>query len=645
MCILGCDNKPYKESSATSNTQYGTIGEDPKSMDPSFAYDSLSLSILGSIYDTLLQYSYLKRPYQVEPSLAAKMPEPILAKEGEDLPGPYGFRITLKKGLRFQDDPCFEATRGEGRPVNTNDFIFSLKRLADPAVNSPVRSIFTEKIAGLAEFNKENQKLFKKLKEEGKEPAADYSMEVSGIRKINDLVFEVYLTEAYPQFLYWLAMPFTTPIPREAVAYYDSEKFPGRVDFKDHPVGTGAYFLKEYRKGQRMVLAHNQNFREDFYPSDGEPGDKEAGLLDDAGKRMPFVDEFVISLVKESIPRWYMFRQGYLDGSGIPNESFDRVITAEGTLSENMASKGIRLFKAKRLVTYYYAFNMDDPLVGKNKKLRQAMGCAINTAEYIDLYLNKLATVAQSPLPPGIFGYDSGYRNRFRFYDLDKARGLLEEAGYEDGIDPETGEPLVITFDTSDTSASGRQVTRWLTSQIEEVGIRLKVVVNDWNTHQQKADVGNFQFIRYGWLADYPDPENFLFLLASENKRPGVNYANFFNDEYDALFNKMKGMVSHGEEGTKRKAIIRDMLKILEEECPWVPSHHSETFSLVHDWNMNVKLHGPGHNLRKYKRIDATARAAKRKEWNKPKYEWVALTLCVLFALTLPGFFYVRGRR
>lgn len=614
-------------------------------MDPSFAYDSLSLSILGSVYDTLLQYSYLKRPYQVEPSLAAKMPEPILATEGDNLPGPYGFRITLKKGLRFQDDPCFESTGGKGRAVTTDDFIYSLKRLADPAVNSPVRSIFIEKIAGLAKFDEENQKLFRKLKEEGKEPAADYSMDVSGVRKIDDLVFEVYLTEAYPQFLFWLAMPFTTPLPREAVEYYASEKYPGRVDFKDHPVGTGAYVLKEYRKGQRMVLTRNPNFREDFYPSEGEPGDKETGLLDDAGKQMPFIDEFVISMVKESIPGWYMFRQGYLDGSGVPNESFDRVITAEGTLSKSMASKGIRLFKARRLVTYYYAFNMDDPLVGKNKKLRQALGCAINTVEYIDLYLNKLATVAQSPLPPGLFGYDPEYKNQYRVYDLDKARRLLEEAGYKNGIDPGTGEPLSLTFDTSDTSASGRQVTRWLTSQIEKVGIKLNVVVNDWNTHQQKADVGNFQFIRYGWLADYPDPENFLFLLTSDNKRPGVNYANFHNAEYDALFNQMKGMLSHGEEGIKRLAIIKDMLKILEEECPWVPSHHAENFSLVHDWNKNVKLHDPGHNLRKYQRIDAAARAAKRDVWNKPRYEWVAVAIGLLFALTLPGFFYVRSRR
>ena len=663
--VSGCSNNPYPRHDASGNVHYGSISEDPKSLDPTFAYDSLSLSIIGSIYDAPLQYSYLKRPYQVEPSLAAKMPEKIEADDADlerevdggaltheerlgssaSRPSAHGYRIEIKKGLRFQDDACFEETHGRGREVKSDDFLFALKRIADPTVICPVRSILGEKIVGLNEFFHENKKLIKKRKEQGQRPCADFSMPVKGLRRIGDYTFEVYLTEPYPQFLYWLAMPFTAPIPHEAVEYYDSRNNPDRRDFKDHPVGTGAYRLKEYRKGHRMVLERNPNFREEVFPSEGDPGDREAGMLADAGKRLPFVDEWVLTVVKESIPRWNLFRQGYMDGSGVPREAFDRVITPEGDLSEAMKQRDIRLHRAKRLLTYYYAFNMDDPVVGANRKLRQAISHAINTAEYLELYQNGLGTVAHSPIPPGMFGYDAEYRNRYRQYDLKKAKALLAEAGYEGGIDPKTGEPLVISYDTSANDASGRQATRWLVKQFENLHLSLRVVVNDWNTHQQKADDGNFQIILFGWIADYPDPENFLFLLHSENRRPGVNYANYSNRDYDGLFDQMKSMSCIGEEGQRRQGIVRKMIDILEEDCPWVPSLHPESYSLEHTWMGNVKLHGPGHNLRKYRRLDPQLRTQLRKEWNRPNYAVICTLLGLVVLGALPAFWMVRRWR
>jgi ABC-type transport system substrate-binding protein len=310
-----------------------------------------------------------------------------------------------------------------------------------------------------------------------------------------------------------------------------------------------------------------------------------------------------------------------------------------------MRQEGIRLFRSKRLTTYYYAFNMDDPVVGANRALRQALGCAIDTAEYLDLFQNGLGTVAQSPIPPGISGYDPDYRNPNRQYDLNRAKALLAEAGYRDGKDPDTGEPLVIRYDTSANDASGRQATRWLVKQFEKLNIRLEVVVNDWNTQQQKADDGNFQVIGFAWLADYPDPENFLFLLHSENRRPGVNYANYDNKRYDGLFNRMKNMGSAGEEGQRRQVIIREMLAILEKDCPWVPNYHPEGFSLAHAWHGNMKLHGPGQNLLKYQKLDAATRAKLRKEWNRPNARAVGLLLAILVLAALPALWLVRRKR
>lgn len=669
LLFIGCTNNPYREDDTRESIRYSSIDEDPKSLDPSFAYDSLSLEIVSPIYETLLQYSYLKRPYQLEPALAEQMPEretylyrgesPASEEEAalEEVErarplGPetesrgernliqreaFRYRITIKKGLRFQDDACFEATGGKGREVKTDDFIYAFKRMADPTVTCPVRAILGEKIAGLNAFYFANKKRIQELKEEGKRPEADYGLPVAGLRRVDDTTMDVLLTEKYPQFLYWLAMPFTTPIPQEAVAYYDSSRFPGRPEFRDHPVGTGGYVLKDYQKGRRIQLERNPNFRLEQYPSEGDPGDSEAGLLEDAGRRLPLVDTWVFTTIKEAIPAWNLFRQGYLDTSGIPREFFDRVITREGGLSQQMQERGVRLYRSKQLTTYYFAFNLDDPVVGRNKKLRQAISSAIHTAEYIELYENGLGEVAQGPLPPGVFGYDPAYKNLYRQFDLEAARRLLAEAGYPGGIDSATGQPLQIRFDTAWNDSSGKQKIRWLVRQFESLNIKLEVIINDWNTQQQKADEGNFQFIGYGWLADYPDPENFLFLLHSDNRRPGVNLANYFNPEYDRLFDEMKGMSNEGDEGKQRSRIIHRMTRILEEDCPWVPNFHPESYSLVHCWCGPAKLHGPANNLLKYARVDPEVRARLRAEWNRPNYKTVWVAFGLLLALAFPA--------
>jgi len=641
--LAGCSNSPYPESDSTKNIYYGSIPEDPKSLDPSNSYDTLSARILDPVCECMLQYAYLKRPYALEPALAARMPERrvyVYEASGKGRATirreAYRYTFFIKKGLRFQDDPCFTATGGKGREVKSDDFIYALKRLADPTVHCPVISILGRKIAGLREFYEYNRALTRDQAENNLPQKADFSKDVRGIRRIDDYTFDVSLTEKYPQFLYWMAMHFTAPIPHEAVGYYGEK-------FRDHPVGTGAYKIKEYVKGQRIVLARNPNFRRETYPTEGEPGDKERGLLRDAGKTLPFIDEFVYTIVKESIPRWNLFLQGYMDASGVPREAFDRVITEAGTLSDRMKAMGIQLAKAKELATFYYAFNMDDPLVGRNKKLRQAISCAINTAEYIELFENGLGEIAQSPLPPGIFGYAPKYRNPYRRFDLKHAKALLGEAGFPNGLTKE-GHRLSINYDTAATSAAGRQTVRWLINQFEALGIALNVITNDWATQQRKADSGNFQMISYGWMADYPDPENFLFLLLSKNERPGVNVANYKNPEYDRLFEQMKGMSNEGEEGQRRLAIIRRMVMILQEDCPWVPSLHTEGYVLFHEWYHNVKLHGPGSNLNKYLRIDPQLRAKRRAEWNRPRYGPVAIFFAVLLVAAIPAILSTRRR-
>ncbi len=288
--------------------------------------------------------------------------------------------------------------------------------------------------------------------------------------------FEIVLSETNPQILYWFAMPFTTPVPWEAVAYFDGRE--GRANLADTAVGTGPFRLSVYDKQLRYVLERNPTWwgaRPEnaaapgvVFPGDIAPEDIAEKRIDPAyvGRRMPFLDRVNFTRERESIPRFNKFLQGYYDDGGIIKESFDAIVQND-RLSPDMAKRGMRLDREVEPTTYYIGINMNDPVLGakggeRARKLRQAMSLAIDAERYLDLFLNGRGMPAQSPLPPGLFGYDAAYRNPYRKPDLAKARTLLEEAGYSGGIDPATRRPLKLTLDTGSASAQAQTRERVL---------------------------------------------------------------------------------------------------------------------------------------------------------------------------------------
>ena len=212
---------------------------------------------------------------------------------------------------------------------------------------------------------------------------------------------------------------------------------------------------------------------------------------------------------------------------------------------------------------------------------------AIDVQAAIDLFVSGLGTQAEFLIPPGIFGYEKDYRNPYRQYNVAAAKKLLAEAGYPNGIDPATNDRLSITFDNAATSAAGRQFVIFLKDQFNKIGIRLVSRSSRPEVWQDRVDRGDFQFTHYGWLADYPDPENFVFLLYGPNRRPGPNSAAYDNPEYNRLFEQMRSM----DDGPERLAIIRKMRDIAVEDCPWVFDDHAELLLLHYDWLRNMKRH------------------------------------------------------
>jgi ABC-type transport system substrate-binding protein len=607
------------------------------------------------------------------------------------------FEIRIRDDVRYQPHPAF-AQDAQGKPLyldlpeaeirkrftladftqtgtraaTAEDFVYQIKRLAHPRATSPIFGHIAEYIVGLKELGEQLRAENKKIvaAHRAKYGSTDKGLpwldlrdfDLSGVTLVDRFTFRIRIKGKYPQFMYWLAMPFFAPIPYEADRFYAQRGMnDGRNLTLDwYPVGTGPYMLTENNPNARMVLTRNPHFRGEIYPPDGEPGDGPAGLLADAGRKIPFIERIVFSREKEGIPYWNKFLQGYYDKSGIASDNFDQAIqfSVEGqaTLTPEMERKGINLRTAVGTSTFYLAFNFLDSTVGglsdRAKKLRQAIAIAVDFEEFISIFQNGRGIPAMGPIPPGLFGYREGREGiNPVVYDwvgdkpqrkpLAVAQKLLAEAGYADGRDEKSGQPLVLYLDTVSRGPGDAPRLDWYRRQFAKLKITLEVRATDWNRFQEKIRGGNTQIFFLGWNADYPDPENFMFLLngaQSRAKTGGENAANYQNSQYDRLFDRMKNL----DNGPERQAIIDQMLAIVREDTPWAGGLHPKEYGLSHRWVANLKPNQMARNGLKYQRIDPALRAASREAWNQPVLWPIAAALAVLVALTIPA---IRGYR
>lgn len=682
-------NNPYPLEEGLQNILYTSFEERPKHLDPARAYSANELEIIAQIYEPPLQYAYLQRPYQLEPLAAIRLPKvTYLDHKGEvlkdnALESTIAFSvydIELRSDLVYQPHPAFvkkddgayrfhdlSAKDLEGiqrlqdfgavasRPVTADDYLYQIKRLAHPEVHSPVAEMMADLIVGLRPLGERLALDFEARRWEG--PWFDlrpYPLE--GVEVLDAHHIKIKIKGKYPQFRFWLAMPFFAPMPFEADAFYAQPELKAKnITLDWYPVGSGPYQLTENNPNRRMVLERNPSFHEDLYPRVGEPKDEALGLLKDGGQRLPLIDKVTFVLEKETIPYWSKFLEGYYDASGLASDNFDQAIQFSGVgqaeLTEDLLSKGIHLDTAVTASIFYLGFNMQDPVVGgldpAHTKLRQAISLAIDEEEFIAIFMNGRGVPAQGMLPPGIFGHLEGEAGMNPFvYDwvmgspkrkpLSEAERLLQEAGYPHGIDPKTQQPLVLYLDTTMSGADDKPLLNWYRKQLGKIGLQLVLRTTDYNQFQQKMANGNAQLFRWGWNADYPDPENFFFLLYGENAKAskgGENAANYKNPEFDRWFLAMRAM----DDDEKRLEIIQKMQAIVRHDAPWVFGVHPKSFSLRHAWYRNYKPNLMANNGLKYLRIDAALRAERRAEWNQPIFWPLALGLFLLIALIWPA--------
>ena len=223
---------------------------------------------------------------------------------------------------------------------------------------------------------------------------------------------------------------------------------------------------------------------------------------------------------------------------------------------------------------------------------------------------------------------------------LSAARELMREAGYQGGIDQETGQPLALNFEAVSRGPDDKARFNWLRKQFDKLGIQLIIRATDYNRFRDKMVKGTGQIYMWGWNADYPDPENFLFLLYGPNskaKNNGENTSNYSNPRFDRLFEKMKNMDNTPE----RQRIIDRMIGIARRDAPWIWGFHPKSFTLYHSWYKNVKPNLMANNTLKYKRVDAELRARLREKWNQPVLWPIYLVVLIIVAtLALAVLFY-----
>ena len=426
LALGACDgmpwNNPYVRADRDKSILYGSFSERPKHLDPVSSYSENEALFNAQIYEPVVQYHYLERPYTLVPLTAEEIPRAQYYDDAggrlvDDAPreqvASAVYRITIRRGIRYQPHPAFareddgryvyadlspadladratlsDFDRSGTRELRAADYVYQIKRLVHPSLHSPIAGLMGKYIIGLADLGGH-------LRDEHPDTEGFIDLrayDFAGARVIDDYTYEIRIGEKYPQFKFWLAMSFFAPVPWEVDRFYSQPGMKERnITLDWYPVGTGPYMLTENNPNRRMILQRNPNFRGEGYPSTGEPGDEAAGLLRMAGQPMPFIDTAYYSLEKEDIPEWNKFLQGYYDVSGIVSDNFDQAIqfSAEGQaeLTPTMRDKKIRLSTAISASIFYMGFNMADAVVGGDSErarlLRRAISIAVDYEEMI----------------------------------------------------------------------------------------------------------------------------------------------------------------------------------------------------------------------------------------------------------------------
>jgi ABC-type transport system substrate-binding protein len=526
--------------------------------------DLYSRTVVAHIFEAPYRYTPLAMPVKVSTLTAAAMPE-VSAD----------FRIwtiRLRPGIYFADDPAF---KGRKRELVAQDYVYAIKRYFDPATLSPGYSTIAEEgLIGLEDLRAAALK--------NKTPF-DYDTPVEGLHTLDRYTLRFKLREPRPRFLESNLCDSSAfgAVAREVVEFYGD-------NIMAHPVGTGPYRLKSWRRSSRIVLERNPDFREMFFDAEPNADDAQgqAWLARFKGRRLPFNDGVEIAVIEEEQARWLSFLNAEVDFARVPG-SFANQAMPNGVLAPNLAKR--RIF-ARRYVNADFTmswFNMEDPVVGgytpEKVALRRAIGMAYNIGREIHIARRDQAVPAQAAMPPGTFAYDPGLRTENSVYDPARAKGLLDTYGYidRDGDgwrEQPDGSPLVLQMATQ-ASQIERQFDEIWQKSLAAIGVRIKFNVAQWPENMKAARVGKLAMWSLGSTASTPDSQQALAYMYG----PGTgstNLARFKLPAFDAIYNRLSLL----PDGAERKALFLEASKLVTAYMPYKVHVHRVYTDLNHPW-------------------------------------------------------------
>jgi ABC-type transport system substrate-binding protein len=554
-------------------------------LDPAQLSDLYSRILTANMFETLYGYDYLARPAKIVPVLAAAMPEIS--------PDFRTYTVRMRKGILFAPDPVFQ---GKPREVTAHDIVYTFKRIMDPKTRSQlVSGLEEEGMVGL-------DALRAKAEATGK---FDYDSEIEGVRALDRYTVQFKLKEPRPRFLETIADPgILGTVAREVVdAYGDA--------IMEHPVGTGAFMISEWKRSSKLTFVRNPNFREEYWDAEPPANDARAQEIyrQMKGKRIPLVDKVVISIIEEPQPRWLSFLNNEQDFNDKLKQNFITQAAPNNKLAPNLAKRGIQMEQVPLPDFTMLFFNMEDPVVGgytpEKVALRRAFALAMNGDQEARLPRRGQAVVAQGLAVPGTRYYDPEFRSELGTFDLPRAKALLDMFGYVDRSgdgwrDMPDGSPLVLTLDTLG-QADYRELDEVLKKNMDALGVQLRFRIGQWPEELKAARAGRLQMWGYGSSASSPDSGNAL-QLAYSKQAGQQNLSRFKNKRFDELYEKQSLM----PDGPERAATIREATRILAAYMPIKVRVHRIGTDLWQPWLTGYKRHPFARDFWRYVDIDTS---------------------------------------
>jgi ABC-type transport system substrate-binding protein len=528
--------------------------------DPQAAGDFYSQHVNRVIFDPLFRYDYLSRPYRIVPNTAAAMPD--ISADGRT------WTIKLRPGIYFAPDQAFKGTR---RELVAADYVYSLKRIIDPRTRSNALNVVEGRFAGA-------DAVLARAKETGK---FDYDAPMEGLQAPDRYTLRLKLNFPDYELLANLTGSQLAAVAREVIeAYGDASGWA-----MANPVGTGPFLLKEWQRGQKIVLEASPTFREELYPDSNDPADRVL-VQKFKGRRLPLADRVEIGIIEESSPRMLAFRQGQIDYAAVPTDMVTTVLDEQNRLRPEYAKLGVGLQRGVLPQISYAYFNMEDPVVGGHDParvaLRRAIAMAYNVDEEIRVIRQGQGLPATQVVPPEMSSHDPTLDARTK-YDPAAAKALLDKFGYKDrdgdGFrELPDGKPLVLTVASSTTALDREYDDLWLKG-MTAIGIKVEFYKQKWPDLLKAARLGQLQMWRLGNINTTPEGFGFYGLLYGKNAGFS-NLARFNLAEYDRLYEQARGL----PDGPRRTQLSRRMSELVSAYAPWVLLAFSYQSVLIQPW-------------------------------------------------------------